>query len=75
MSRRSQQGQVQQECFDKAMLYLSRRMHSRAELRRKLLKSEFADPVIEVTLQRLTDLNYIDDAEFAQRNWSTPSES
>ncbi len=62
-----QQGQVQQECFDKAMLYLSRRMHSGSELRRKLLKSEFAEAVIEVTLQRLTDLNYINDAEFARQ--------
>ena len=62
-----QEGQVQQECFDKAMLYLSRRMHSRSELRRKLLKAEFTDAVIDPTLQRLADLNYINDAEFARQ--------
>ncbi len=62
-----QQGQVQQECFDKAMLYLSRRMHSRSELRRKLLRADFVDATIEPTLQRLADLNYINDAEFARQ--------
>lgn len=62
-----QQGQAEQECFDKAMLYLSRRMHSRSELRRKLLKAKFFEPVIEPTLGRLVDLNYINDAEFARQ--------
>lgn len=62
-----QQGQAEQECFDKAMLYLSRRMHSRSELRRKLLKAKFTEPVIEPTLGRLADLNYINDAEFARQ--------
>src|SRR4051794_16544266 len=41
------QGEVRQECFDDAMKYLQSRMHSRAELRRKLLRREFAEAIIE----------------------------
>ncbi len=61
------QEQAQQECFDKALSYLSRRMHSRSELRQKLLKAQFAVGVIEKALARLEDLNYINDSEFARQ--------
>jgi regulatory protein len=59
------QGEVRQECFDDAMKYLQSRMHSRAELRRKLLRREFAEPIIEGILDDLTRLGYLDDAKFA----------
>ena len=60
-------GEVRQECFDKAMDYLSRRMHGREELRRKLRRGEFPEETIEVTLTRLQELKYLDDAEFARQ--------
>lgn len=60
------EGQIQQECFDKAVSYLARRMHSRVELRRKLLKAEFRPEVVEYALSRLEDMSYINDAEFAR---------
>jgi regulatory protein len=49
------------------MAYLARRMHSRSELKRKLQKGEFPDAEIEQTLDRLTELHYLDDAEFARQ--------
>jgi len=58
-------GEVRQECFDDAMKYLQSRMHSRAELRRKLLRREFANQIIEGILNDLTRLGYLDDAKFA----------
>ena len=58
-------GEVRQECFDDAMKYLQSRMHSRAELRQKLLRREFAEPIIEGILDDLTRLGYLDDAKFA----------
>lgn len=59
------QGEVRQECFDDAMKYLQSRMHSQAELRRKLLRREFTDPVIDGVLADLVRLGYVDDARFA----------
>ena len=61
------QREVQQECFDKATDYLSRRMHSRLELRRKLLRAQFTAEVIEAVLSRLQDLGYVNDEEFARQ--------
>lgn len=59
------QGEVRQECFDDAMKYLSSRMHSRSELRRKLLRREFAEPIIDGVFEDLTRMGYLDDARFA----------
>jgi regulatory protein len=59
------QGEVRQECFDDAMKYLSSRMHSRSELRRKLLRREFGEAVIEGVFEDLTRMGYLDDARFA----------
>jgi len=59
------QGEVRQECFDDAMRYLSTRMHSQSELRRKLLRREYANPVIETVFADLTRLGYLDDSKFA----------
>ena len=36
--REIQLGEVKQECFDAAMNYLTRRLHSRSELQRKLAR-------------------------------------
>lgn len=59
-------GEVKQECFDRAMDYLSRRLHSRAELLKKLSKREFGTEVIAAVLDDLTRLEYIDDSRFAK---------
>jgi regulatory protein len=60
-------GQVQQECLDKAILYLSRRMHSKKELRQKLVRAEFAADVIDKSLAKLEELGYVNDEEFARQ--------
>jgi regulatory protein len=60
-----QQGEVRQECFDAAMRYLESRLHSRAELKRKLLRKEMGPAIIDGVLDDLQRMNYIDDARFA----------
>lgn len=60
-------GQVQQDCLDKAISFLSRRMHSRKELRQKLLRSQFTPETIETALSRLQNLGYVNDEEFARQ--------
>jgi len=60
-----QQGEIRQECFDAAMRYLESRLHSRAELRRKLIRKEMGPAIIEGVLDDLQRMNYIDDARFA----------
>jgi regulatory protein len=61
-----QQGEVRQECFDNAMDHLSRRLHSRAELQKKLAKKEFGQPVIDDVLADLQRMGYLDDVRFAK---------
>lgn len=60
------QGEVRQECFDYAMKYLGMRLHSRAELRRKLVRREYGDQVIDGVLDDLARMGYLDDARFAR---------
>ena len=45
-----QLGAVKQECFDDAMRSLERRLHSRAELQRKLLPKEYGETVVAAVL-------------------------
>jgi len=61
-----QQGEVRQECFDAAMRALESRLHSRAELKKKLMRKEWGVPVIEGVLDDLQRLGYVDDARFAK---------
>lgn len=60
------QGEVRQECFDAAMMFLQRRLHSRAELKTKLARKEYLPDMIEDVLNQLTTLEYVDDARFAK---------
>lgn len=60
-------GQVQQDCFDKGMQYVSRRMHSRKELSQKLARAEFPADVVEAALSRMEELGYVNDSEFARQ--------
>jgi regulatory protein len=61
------EGEVQQECFDRAMGFLEHRMHSRAELERKLSRHEYGPQMMTLVLDKLTKLGYLDDAEFARQ--------
>jgi regulatory protein len=60
-----QQGEIRQECFDAATRYLESRLHSRSELKRKLIRKEMGEPIIEGVLDDLQRMGYIDDARFA----------
>ncbi len=51
----------------KAYDYLSRRPHSTGELRTKLKRKEYEPALIDETLEHLTELGYLNDAEFARR--------
>ena len=46
---------------------LSRRDYSRFEIEQKLASKEFDQVIIDQTLERLVEFNYIDDAKFSQR--------
>jgi regulatory protein len=60
-----QNGAVRQECFDKAIRFLERRLHSRSELRTKLMRDEFGAALIDSVLDQLTELGYVNDQRFA----------
>jgi regulatory protein len=61
-----QQGEVKQEAIDYALKLLERRLHSSAELSRKLTTREYGPPIIDEVLSDLKRLGYIDDARFAK---------
>ena len=61
-----QAGSVRQECFDHAMRYIEKRMQSRRELQQKLTRAEYGPAVIESVLNQLTELDYVNDARFAE---------
>ena len=63
---RIQAGSVRQECFDHAMRYIEKRMQSRDELKKKLTKNEYGPTVIESVLTQLEELNYVNDARYAE---------
>lgn len=50
-----------------AFAYLSRRARTSAEMRQKLDRSGFGSEVVDAVVQRLTELHYLDDREYAQR--------
>ncbi len=59
-------GEVRQECMDDALRLLGRRLHSRAELARKLGRSEYGDDIVTEILDELARMGYVDDARFAR---------
>lgn len=59
-------GEVRQECLDKALALLGQRLHSRAELQKKLARHEFGDDIIAEVLADLERLDYINDERFAK---------
>jgi regulatory protein len=60
-----QQGEVRQECFDYAIKILQRRMHSRSELRTKLMRREYGEGLINDVVDDLARLGYVVDSRFA----------
>ena len=64
--RQIQLGEVKQECFDGALKYLGSRLHSRSELRKKLMRREYGDAVVDAVLEDLARLGYLDDERFAR---------
>ena len=60
-----ERGEVRQEAFDQATKFLGQRLHSRAELHKKLMRREYGQRVIEDVLNDLDRLGYIDDKRFA----------
>jgi len=60
-----QLGEVKQECFDKAMAYIGSRLHSRAELVKKLMRREYGQAVIDAVMEDLVRLRYVNDEQFA----------
>jgi regulatory protein len=63
---RDEYGKILAKAYD----YLSRRPHSVAELKDKLLRKEYPEAVITEVLEHLGELGYLDDADFAAR-WVT----
>ena len=66
-----QLGEVKQECFDKAVEYVGSRMHSRAELKKKLARREYGPTVIEAVLDDLARMGYVNDEQFARNKAMT----
>jgi regulatory protein len=64
--RQIQHGEVKQECFDKAMEAIGSRLHSRAELHKKLMRREYGEEVVNAVLDDLARLGYVDDERFAK---------
>ena len=64
--RQIELGEVRQECVDRAMVSLGSRLHSRAELRRKLMRREYGENVVNAVLDDLTRMGYVDDERFAR---------
>ena len=59
---------ARERAFQQAMLFLSYRARSEAEIRQNLRKHEIPDPVIEQTLERLRQEGLANDHQFA-RAW------
>ncbi|HEY8750481.1 MAG TPA: regulatory protein RecX [Tepidisphaeraceae bacterium] len=61
-----QLGEVKQDCLDYGLKLLERRLHSTAELTRKLTRREYGSTVIDQVIADLNRLGYLDDARFAR---------
>jgi regulatory protein len=66
MVQEIQLGEVKQECFDSAMRSLSMRLHSQSELRRKLMRRDWGEEVVDAVMSDLIRMNYLDDDRFAK---------
>jgi len=62
-----QAGEVVAQANSLALNYLSFQPRTVAELRKHLLEGEIPESVIPQVIQRLTELNYLDDAQYARQ--------
>jgi regulatory protein len=69
--REIEQGEVRQEAFDVAMRLIASRLHSVAELRRKLARKDFAPAMIDAVIADLQRMGYLDDSAFAKAKASS----
>ena len=69
-----QQGHIRQTCMDDALRMLERRLHSRAELQRKLAMKKHPPDLVQTVLDELRRLGYVDDARFSQTKASSAAE-
>ncbi len=56
-----------QNAFNKALRYLTQRDRSEFEIRSYLLKKEFSCDTISDVINKLKDLNYLDDVRFGEK--------
>lgn len=59
-------GEVKQEALDAGLRLLQTRLQSTAEMRRKLMRKEYGDTIVDAVIADLTRLGYLDDARFAK---------
>jgi regulatory protein len=69
--REIEQGEVRQEAVDAAARLIASRLHSTAELRRKLARKEFGPAVVDAVIADLVRMGYLDDAAFAKARASS----
>jgi len=53
-------------CYDAALRFLGARPRSEREIRDRLAKHEFAQPMIDATIERLRRIGLVDDTAFAE---------
>ncbi len=63
-----QQQDAYEVAFQKALQFINHRPRSVEETRRRLLDKGFSDEVVEITLKKLLDKNYLNDLDFS-RQW------
>ncbi|AOT68217.1 regulatory protein RecX [Geosporobacter ferrireducens] len=56
-----------QEAYGKALNYLSYRSRTESEMTRYLIGKEYSEEVIRKVIERLIELNYLNDYEYARR--------
>jgi len=62
---KSQEDSLERKAFEKALRLLSLRDHSCREMRSKLSERGYSGPVLDRTIDRLVELKYLDDGQFA----------
>ncbi len=60
-----------QACFDKALTYISSSVKTEKQIKDKLLRLGYLDEIIEKTLEKLRDYDYVDDGDYAMRYTAT----
>lgn len=63
---RIRHNELRGECFNQAVKYLEKRLHSRQELTKKLQRQEYPADLIESVLDQLSGMGYVNDKRFAE---------